>query len=590
MLAAKDRKLREVLVKTWQKVLLILIVVFGLGVFLMLVAIYQSLTAPPQIRSGSVLLQPVTQLVEWRPTDLVSRVLTETQPTLRDVVDNLRKAAVDDRVTAVVLLPRGEGYGWAKAAQLRRAMAEFKRSGKPLIAFIERAQDLAYFLASAAERVYMVPSGDLMLNGLTTQVVFLRGTLDKLGVYPDLEHIGDYKSASDLLTRKSMSGPHREMMNAILDSYYAHYVDSLAASRDKDAEEIRRIIDDHLFLKAKQALEYGLVDSLLFWDELEQLLKKNNNGTFRKLSAKTYYKIPTRTLGLDKGPKIALIYAMGSIILGNDSFDPIFGSAMGSSRVAADIHRAAEDKTIKAIVFRVDSPGGDALASDIIWKATQTARQKKPFIVSMSDVAGSGGYWISMGADSIVAEAGTLTGSIGVISGKFSLASLYDKIDLNVETLKRGRFADAMTDTRPFTPEEREQVIENMWWIYRMFVTKAAEGRGMTYDQVDALGRGRVWTGAQAKQNGLVDVLGGLETAIDLAKQKAGIAPEESVRLVVYPREKSLVEMVLSQELATVFSWWRFPAGDPVIEFFRGRRLYRNFTSLAIMPWWLQVN
>lgn len=575
--------------KTWLKVLLVLVALFLVSIFLIFVAIYQNVTAPPRVAAGSVLLQPITQLVEWRPTDIVSKAVGGTVPTLRDVLDNLRKAAVDKRVRAVVLLPRGTGFGWAKATQLRRAVAEFKRSGKPIFAYIERTEDLGFYLASAASKVYMTPTGNLALNGLASEVVFLRGSLDKLGVYPDLEHIGAYKSASDLLTRKSMSPAHREEVNAILDSYFTQYVDSLAASRGKNPAQIRKIINEHLFLTAEQALQYGLVDSLVYWDEVEAVLDKENGGKLSRLWGNTYRKIPARTLGLDRGPKIALVYAVGSIVLGNDAFDPLFGSAMGSSRVARDIRRAAEDRSIKAIIFRVDSPGGDALASDVIWRATQEARKKKPFIVSMSDVAASGGYWISMGADTIVAEPSTLTGSIGVISGKFSLRKLYEKVDLNVEIVKRGRFADALTASRPFTPEERKQVFDNMMQIYRTFVTKAAEGRRRTYDQIDAVGRGRVWTGAQAKEIGLVDALGGLETAIDIAKQKAGILPEQSVRLVVFPKEKSLLEMILSERLTAFRFGKTLHSLDSVADFFLGRRLYRDFVPLAIMPWWLRV-
>lgn len=575
--------------KTWQKVLLTLIVLFLVAVFLIFVGIYQSLTAPPHIADNSVLYQPVEELVEWRATDVLSRTLSGNPPTLLDIVENLRKAAVDKRVQAVVLMPTGSSYGWAKATQLRRAVQEYRSSGKPIFSFIERAGNLQYYLASAATKVYMVPSGNLMLNGLASQAVFLRGTLEKLGVFPDLEHIGKYKTASDVFTRKDMSSAQREMVGSILDSYFSQYVDTLATARDVDPGGISEIIDTNLFLTSEQALEYGLVDSLLYLDQVDELLKKQNGGTLERLSSDTYRKIPARTLGLDRGPKIALVYAVGSIVLGSDAFDPLFGSAMGSSRVVQDIRSAAEDESIKAIVFRVDSPGGDALASDIIWRATQVARQKKPFIVSMSDMAGSGGYYIAMGADSIVAEPGTLTGSIGVITGKFSLEGLYGKIGMNIDIIKRGRFADAMTDSRPFTPDERQRVVDSMWETYRTFATKAAEGRGMTYAQIDSIGRGRVWTGAQAVNIGLVDVLGGLDTAINIAKEKAGIPLEQKVRLVLYPKEKSLLEMILTERLAGVHFGSDLSSLQPVLAFFRAGRLYRDFAMLTLMPWWLLV-
>lgn len=563
--------------KAWQKGLLIVIGVLIVLTIVLALTVYSLLTPTILVRDNSFLALRVSgPLIEHPPANPLLRALTTPGFTVRGILDNIRKARVDKRIVGIILKPSYIPAGWGKIQEIREALADFKTSGKTLVSFLDHCSTKEYYLATVSDRVFMIPTGELFLTGLTAEVTFLKGTLEKLGIKADLEHVGRYKTASDLLTRESMSEAHREVVESILDDYYHRLVETIATARKKAPEEVKAMIDRGPF-NPQRALREGLVDSLLYWDELEELLKKENKGKFAKIESSKYSRVSLTSLGLNKGPRIALIYATGAIVTGEDQFDPVFGPCMGSDRVVRDIRRAAENKYIKAIVFRVDSPGGSGLASDIIWREVVKAKEKKPFIVSMSDVAGSGGYWISMAADTIVAQPGTLTGSIGVIGGKICLQGFYNKIGINKEVVTRGRHADSFSETRPFTPEERKKLREELWDFYGMFVHKAAEGRGKTFKEIDAVGRGRVWTGKQALERGLVDVLGGLKEAIDIAKLKAGIPREKEVRLVIYPKKKGLLEVLLSRRLVPLFK-----------NLNQSLSLWRS-SKLALMPFWLEI-
>jgi len=474
----------------------------------------------------------------------------EKQPlALRTVVRSLDRAAEDSKVKAVVLrvnmLP---GAGWGKIEELRAAIKRFRASGKEAYAHLEFSGNKEYYLATACSKIYAVPTGLLDITGLEAEVTFLRGTLDKLGVQAEFVGVGKYKNAPNQFTERGFTEPHREQMTALLDSLFAGYVKEIAASRGVSEDKARELIDAGPY-DAQEAKEAGLVDELLYKDELIDKLDDAD-----RLTPARYARSSGGGLGLGR-PKFALIYIVGEIILGSSQGDP-FGSdgVAGSETVAEAIREAREDDDVKAIVIRVDSPGGSGTASDVIWREVRLAQEKKPVIASMGDYAASGGYYVAMGSDAIVAQPGTITGSIGVFAGKFSLHGLYDKIGFTKEIITRGENADIFTDYRTWTPAERARVRALMESFYEDFITKAAEGRAeasgkkISPEDVHRVAQGRVWTGTEALEHGLVDRLGGLDTAIALAKERAKIDADTEVELMVLPKRKGLLETLFEQD------------------------------------------
>jgi protease-4 len=476
------------------------------------------------------------------PSSDLGSIFERQPPSLRTLVESLERAADDPRVSAVVLrvsiLPDS---GWATVQELRDAVGRFRRSGKPAYAHLEFCGNKEYYLASGCDKVYAIPSAILEVTGLRSEVSFFKGTLDKVGVQAQFEGVGKYKNAPNQFTERGFTAPHREQMDALLDSLYGQFVAALAQGRKRTPEEIEAIIDAGPY-DGPSALRAGLVDELLYQDQVDTRLK----GASRLTPGR--YAKASRGFGIDGRPKIALVYVVGDIIPGRSQTSPLGGGFAGSDTVAEALKEAREDGGVRAIVLRVDSPGGSGTASEVIWREVALARQKKPVVVSMGDVAASGGYYVAMGSDGIVAEPGTITGSIGVFGGKFSLQGLYDKVGISKEVLTRGRHANLFSSYRPWSDEERARIREMMVSFYKDFVTKAAEGRHKTYEDVDSLAQGRVWTGAEAQRNGLVDRLGGFAVALELAKEKAKIGKGEEVRLLILPERKSIFEQLLERQ------------------------------------------
>ena len=367
----------------------------------------------------------------------------------------------------------------------------------------------------------------------------------------------------------------KELEESLYGDLFSHYVKTLAETREKSEEEIKALVD-HGFFQGDRALEAGLVDDLLYEDEFEDLLKEKEKK-LSKITHGQYLKIEPSSLGLNRGKKIALIYGTGAIHTGEG-----FYQAIGSSTMARMIKRARKDKSVTAIVLRVDSPGGSAVASDVIWREVALAKKEKPFVVSMSDVAGSGGYWISMTAHKIVAQPQTLTGSIGVISGKFNLVKLYEKLGITSEKLTFGKRADLFSTFRKLTREERNFLKNEILWIYDKFLVKVAEGRNLSKEDVDRIGRGRVWTGSQAKEQGLVDEMGGLSRALELAKELAGIPVDEEVRLVVRPRKVSFLDAFFGRRMIKM-NLGLNPGLEKMLSTYM---MLDKERILAIMPFW----
>jgi protease-4 len=461
-----------------------------------------------------------------------------------------KKAKVDKRIKAILLDVDTSGVGWGKAEEIRDAISDFRSSGKPVYAYMEFGLNKEYYIATACDKIYVPPPGELFINGLAADVMFFRGSLDKLGIYPDIYQIGKYKSAGDMFTQKQMTDAHREYVNSLLDDLYGRYVNGIAQARHKSPDEVRALIDNAPYNSAR-AKEAGLIDGSVYRDDVEKSMKSmlgyKESDRFVPVKGSDYRDVSPESLGLNKGEKIAVIYATGDIGSGTSENSPSGDQSIGSDTVARALNDAAADKSIKAIVMRVDSPGGSGLASDIIWHAVEAANQKKPVVVSMSDVAASGGYYISVSAAKIVAQPSTITGSIGVVAGKPVVKGLYDWLGITNEYVLRGKTAGMFRETEKFSDEERAKFED---WIkttyYSDFVPKVAKGRNKDTQYIDSVGQGRVWTGAQAKERGLVDEFGGLDKAIEVAKQLAKLPAEKGVQRVILPHPQTFIQQLLS--------------------------------------------
>lgn len=504
------------------------------------------------------------------------------KPRLMDLLADIGRAKDDNAIKGILLRIDSFNMGLAKTQEIREAILDFKRSGKTVIAFMETGGNKEYYLATAADKIVLVPTGYLLVTGLAAEVTFIKGTLDKLGIVADLEHRGDYKSASDRVTRKSMSPAHREMISSLLDDLYDQMTSQIARGRGWTQEGTESKIDQGPFT-ASEAFKAGLVDTLLFYDQMDELIRQETGKKIRKLAYQDYRRHHNYKYSWAIPPRIAVVFATGSIFSGQSRRDFLMGDIMGSETISEAITKAREDNRVKAIVFRVDSPGGSGIASDVILREIVLTKKVKPVIVSMSDVAGSGGYWISCAGDTIVSMPGTYTGSIGVITGKVSLEGLYEKIGFNIETVKRGKHADFFTSTREFNDEEREAVNRQIDEFYYEFVRKVAETRGMSEAEVAAIAQGRVWTGRQAEGNGLVDLLGGLNLALSIAREKAGLPEDAEVEIVTYPKRKLFFGLPGRSLLSLS------PDVKSILEELDGRSLFGDDHILLLMPYLIDI-
>ena len=552
---------------------------------LTMVVVYFLLSRGPSVpRNATLVLRVPSVLTEVNAGGLLGQVFG-APPTLRSVVDNLHKAAVDDRVSRVILVPSGGQALWGKIQEVRDAVMAFKRSGKSIVAYLEYGGGQQYYLATAADEINLMPTSPLDLMGVASYELFLRGTFDLIGVYPDFLHAGDYKTAGNLFTEETFTQPHREMSESLNADLFDQLVLDIATSRARPVSEIRALIAEGPFL-SEDALTAGLVDELRYEDEVLAIAAE---GQPQKISGQDYTNVSLQSVGLNTGPKIAVINVAGVINTGRSGYNSTEGSVVGSDTVIEHLREARNDSTVRAIVLRIDSPGGSAIASDVIWREVVLTRTDTPVIASMSDVAASGGYYIAMPAQAIVAQPATLTGSIGVVAGKFVVGEVFSKLGANIESVSQGRFAEINSPVRAFSPAERAKVQVQLDAVYETFVRKAAEGRAMTREEIHAVAQGRVWTGRQGQQMGLVDELGSLDHAIAVAKKHADIEPETDVELVFYPPARGLLE-TLRQPLVSVRK--SFPAPlfssaemHALSAFSAALRLFKQGEALMLMPY-----
>ncbi len=543
----------------------------------------------PQVARNSTLVLTVSgDLQEMEPGGVIGQFF-EAPPTVRSIVEALRKAKVDDRVASVIIRPTGTAALWGKVQEVRDAIADFRTSGKPAVAYLEYGGEQEFYLATACDKVFLMPTASLDLTGVASYELFLRGTLDLIGAYPDSLHIGDYKTYSNTFTEHTYTPAHREMAESLNRDLYEQLILGLADGRHKSEEDVRTLIDHGPYLP-EDAVRAGLVDELAYEDELDDKVQLAGGSSPNFLQQSDYRHVTPGSLGLNRGPRIAVIYASGIISSGESNYDSPQGQVVGSDTLVESLRKARADSSIRAIILRVDSPGGSAIASDVIWREVLLTRGVKPVIASMSDVAASGGYYIAMPAHYIVAEPATLTGSIGVVTMKYVIDGTLKKLGMNMEGVSNGSFADLYSPVRAFTPAERARMQELMQATYDTFVEKAASGRNTTPERIDAIGQGRVWTGRQARQIGLVDDLGGLERALAVARQRAKIPADSEVELVIYPGRKSIYDIVRnpfgasSESAAMLGAMLGFRDARAMQALTAPIRVFRRGEPLALMP------
>ncbi len=514
-------------------VLLLIVVAVAAAVFL--VGRLRRVTIPP---GSHVVLTIGGSYVDAPPQDWIGRLVGSRRHGLIDLLTTIRKAQADTRIAGLVVRITPLDCGWAKIQDIRDALAAFRRAGKSLVAVVEYQAGSAnkeYFLASAAERLYLAPGSAAPLCGLAAQFMFLGGLWEQIDLEMQVEKIREYKTAGDFLAAKKMSAAHREMANSLLDSMERQFLSGIAAARGVSVEQARALIDRCPTVPAEYD-EAGLSDGT---QDLADIVGPLRAGQ-RLVEADDYARVAPASLGIDTGPRIAVVVAAGTIVPGESSTG-VQGSTVGADTMREALRAAAEASDVRAIVLRVDSPGGSALASDLIWRAVADARRQKPLVVSMSDVAASGGYYLAAAASRIVAQPATYTGSIGVVYARPSVGRLLARVGINTETIVRGKLAGMDDLTTPLNAAGRARIVSDLDNTYRLFVSRVAAGRTLAPERVDEIGRGRVWTGEQAQTNGLVDELGGFMTALRAAKVAAGLDADQEVELVFYPEPEGVL-------------------------------------------------
>ncbi len=480
---------------------------------------------------GQIAEQPAEEIpIPW---------LDQQSPwTVLEIKQVLESAAKDSKVKGLMLETGGAGLGWAKAQEIRAALVEFRKSNKPVFAYMRRPSAKDYFLASAADRVSMVDEDILDLKGLRVERTFYKNTLDKLGVQMEVVHAGKYKDFGDTYVKTSMSPESKESLGGILDGIYTVLVNGLAESRKRTPAEIEKLMDDGPYL-AKKALETKLVDALEFDNQArEQLAKRANVSTKSAVSAREYRKRIRRRWDRDTDNRIAYFVAEGDIVRGSG-----LGDGMIASRdFISHVYELKNDESYKAVLLRIDSPGGDAVASDELLAALKDLSKVKPVVISMSDVAASGGYYMAVTGDPIYAYPATITGSIGVVYGRPNLKGLYDKIGMTQDGLQRGKNADIDSLSKPLTDVARQKLREGVDASYTTFVGKVAEGRKAKVEEIEPLAQGRAWIASDAKAKRLTDSLGGIDAALAELRKRAKIAPDAKIDLVPYPAPENAIE------------------------------------------------
>lgn len=522
----------------------------GFGAIVVVFAMARAGDRRPSVPDGATLVVKLSgEVPEIAPVEIPLPMFESQSPlTVHDLWELFRKAEADSRIKAVVIEPSGVAIGWGKVQELRDAIVRFRKTSKPVFAYLRAPRTKDYYLATAADKIFIAPEDLMDVKGIRAELSYYRRALDKIGVQMEIEHAGRFKDFGTNYTHDAMTPETRESLSALIDGIYGHLVDTIAASRKKTPEQVRAIIDEGPFLAA-EAVKHGLVDAAKFEDEMfDEVKEKLKQDKLSKLSHRDYSRVPAASAGMSKGTRVALLAGQGEIYRGGaaDGFSEETDMII-SAPYAKVLREVAEDASVKGVILRIDSPGGDAIASEEILHEIRKLSKKKPMVISMSDTAASGGYYMAMTGDPVVAYPYTVTGSIGVVFGKLNLKGLYDKIGIRTETIKRGKNADIDSAYKPLDPASRAKLKAGVEATYDTFLARVAEGRKKKREEIEPYAEGRVWLGTAAKQHGLVDELGGLDKAIELLRPKLKLDPKERVELVLYPKRKSIFEQVFGE-------------------------------------------
>jgi len=511
---------------------------FNLGI---LPRIFYSLWAKSYLgwRRPNVLELDISgELVEHKAgLSLLQKYIGKPPAGFSDLLFALKEAEKDSKIKACLARIRYNSLGWARAMELRDAIHRFRAGGKKAFAFLEESGNLEYFIATACDEIFLPPSLSLNLIGLLSEVIYFKGILDKLEIKPEFLSMGKYKSAAEPFIRDSMSEEHRESLNAIMDDIFQELIQAIAQSRNLSEQRVEELIDQAPLIP-EEALKEKLIDKLLYQDQVDDYLESVIGEPVNKINAEHFYRLSRNCrLGslFQRIPRMALIYATGVIEEDDDDYSEM-DEKIHPEQMLKTLRFIRENPKIKAVVLRIDSPGGSAISSDLIWREAKLLSQSKPLIVSMGDTAASGGYYLAMAGEKILAQSATITGSIGVLAGKINLRGLYHKIGLKKEQVKRGEDADLYSDYTDLSGSRKDKMNKEIKHFYQKFVEKAAQARRMQLEEMEQKAQGRVWTGKRAKELGLIDELGGLRKAIDIAKQAIGLEPEQRAYLEIYPR------------------------------------------------------
>src|ERR1700677_1032455 len=496
-------------------------IVIGLLILALIVLVWAA-SKPTAMRiptNGVLVINASGEIEEQKAPDIFSALNGTTPIVLHDYLDAIDTAATDSHITGLVVRIGPLETGWAKLEEIRSHLLAFRKSGKPSICYLgyDGIQNPEYYLASACKEIWLVPTAPVSIRGMMAEAVFFRGTLDKLKVVPEFYHIAEFKTAGNTFTEKQFTPAHKEEVEGLLHSIYDQYLNDASKARGMDRAQFEALVNRGPF-SSSDAVTNKIVDRLGYWDQLQDYFKNRAHG-WNPISLNRY----RSSISNNGTTRIAVVHATGLIVSGDSGNTPGGGSVMGGDSVAADLRAARNDYSIKAIVLRVDSGGGSVVGSEVIRREVELANEVKPVVVSMSDVAASGGYWIAAPARKIVADRNTITGSIGVLIGKMNVAGLYNLLGMSTDSVTTSDNATMFSAQQNFTPAQRAYIQKSLDETYADFTKGVAEGRKMTVEAVDKVGKGRVWSGSQAKELGLVDELGGLDRAVEVAKGLANI-------------------------------------------------------------------
>lgn len=527
--------------------LVALAIFFGLGIVLFLIVISAlSAEEPVIVEDNSVLRlklnKPISEVEFDNPFDGLGALGSSSSTIgLVQLKQAIASAKEDDKIQGIYLdMPRLIA-GMGVIEEIRNELIDFKSSGKFIVAYGENYSESSFYLSTVADQVYLNPEGDIEFNGLDMDVTFLKGMMEKLEIEPQIFRVGDFKSAVEPYIRKDMSDENRLQLTSLLNSIYDNMLHNIATSRNIELKELTEISDKMLARNPQEALRLRLIDDLYYEDQVYTSLRDklgiNSDDNIEFISYGDYKQTVSSYQRSDN--EVAIIVASGEIVSGKGEMTTI-----GSKKFAAEIRKARKDDDIKAVVLRINSPGGSFIASDVMWREIELTAKEKPIIASMSDVAASGGYYMAMACDTIVAQPNTITGSIGIFSMLFNVEGFMEnKLGITTDEVKTGEYSSLYTMSRPLTNQEKRIIQKETNAGYETFTSKAAQGRNMNIDDLKAIASGRVWTGTQALENGLVDMLGGLDDAISVATEKANISDDYKIRY--YPEQKSVFEQIV---------------------------------------------